>query len=102
MVRANVVLTDYEAKLSRALPDYVRVLSELEIEPPFFLYLTLVNVYGWYLRGEEFRTSEFAFETQIVKAPEVAVSEAGFDTLWCPSSVVQCDLASGGRQEESA
>jgi len=76
----NVVLTDYEAKLSKALPDYVKVLSELEIEPPFFLYLTLVNVYGWYLRGEEFRTSEFAFETQIVKAPEVAVSEPGFDT----------------------
>jgi hypothetical protein len=76
----NVVLTDYEAKLSKALPDYVKILSELEIEPPFLLYLSLVNVYGWYLRGEQFRTSEFAFDTGIVTAPAIMVSEPDFDT----------------------
>ncbi len=76
----NVVLTDYEAKLSKALPDYVSILSGLDVEPPFLLYLSLLNVQGWYLRGEQHRTSEFAFETPIVRAPEVAVSEPGFDT----------------------
>jgi hypothetical protein len=53
-------------------------LKELEIGPPFLLYFTLVNVQGWYLGGR--RISEFAFDTEIVRPPEVSISEDGFDT----------------------
>jgi hypothetical protein len=79
----NVVHTNYEAYLSKALPDYVSILGELEIEPPFLLYLSLLNVNGWYLRGHEFRTSQFAFDQldqNVVRVPELMVSEPGFDT----------------------
>jgi len=58
-------------------------LGSLEIEPPFLLYLSLLNVNGWYLRGHEFRTSEFAFDQldqNVVRVPELLVSEPGFDT----------------------
>ena len=74
----NVVVTDYEVRLSRALPNYAKLLSKLEIEPPFFLHLSLVNVRDWYLRGAF--TSKFAFETDILRVPEIMVSEGEFDT----------------------
>ena len=76
----NAILTDYEAKAAKALPAYVRILNQLQIEPPLLLFLTMINVQGWYLRGEPYRTSQFAFETEIMKVPEVLVSEPGFDT----------------------
>ncbi len=76
----NVVLTDYESKLSKALPHYIKILTELEVEPPFLLYVSLLNVDGWYLRGEQHRTSEFAFDTGLVTPPAVVVSEPGFNT----------------------
>jgi hypothetical protein len=105
----STVHTDYEAKLSKALPDYVKTLAELEIEPPFLLCLSLANVNGWYLDGGAFKTSDFAFDTGIVTAPSVMVSEPGFDTdrallelfnvIWQAGGVEKSPRDKGGKIE---
>ena len=41
---------------------------------------------GWYLDGGAFKTSDFAFDTGIVTAPSVMVSEPGFAILIVPFS----------------
>ena len=70
----------YEVKLQSALPHYVKILSKLGIESPFYLSLCLINVGSWYLKREKHVRSKFAFDFDNVVIPPIICSEPGFNT----------------------
>jgi hypothetical protein len=74
------IFTDYETKLSAAVPSYVHTLKGLEIEPPLILSLALVDVKGFYLLGERFSVTTLPFDRPDIIVPETMVTEPGFNT----------------------
>jgi len=89
----------YEEELIKSLPDYLSVLETLNVEPPIFIFLTLVGVKGYSMDvnleidPERFSTDEVhTIDRDILLLPEIVIQSYDvnakdvlrpcFDSIW--------------------
>lgn len=80
----------YEEDLIKALPDYLKFLTGYGIEPPFYLFVTLVNMKGYLLGGPNIRSEPLRLN--IIQPPEIVLEtidnpphtilRPAFDMIW--------------------
>ena len=84
-----------EREIIQALPDYLRTLQDMEVEPPMYVFLSFVGVKGYtlYHRPDPFRESgQHPLDRNILALPEVVIDDydaelaqvmrPAFDLVW--------------------
>ncbi len=81
----------YEQELIHSLTDYLAVLKTLEVEPPIFIFLTLLGVKGYSMAVSEHRESH-TIDRDLLLLPEIIVDgydvkaekalKPCFDSIW--------------------
>jgi len=86
----------FEAELIASLKNYIQVMNTLKIEPPIILFLTLVNVKGYYMAEPPALWNIFngsnSIDRDILMLPDVMIENYGeepdhilrpcFDAIW--------------------
>lgn len=82
----------YETEVIKAVNQYIPIFNLLGIEPPFFLFLTLVGVKGYSMSGEHHLHDEIQkIDRDVLFLPEVVMERASesseilkpcFDAVW--------------------
>lgn len=91
----NISSLILERELIRSLGDYFTKLKVLNVEPPYYLFLTLVKVRGWRLavyESEHKLKEQLPLREDMLKLPEVVIEDVGarpdailrpaFDLIW--------------------
>jgi len=66
----------YEPYMVEAIPEYLQVLKGLEIGPPIFILISLVNTRGCLLQRQH--SAGYPIEAETISLPEVTIQE--YDT----------------------
>ncbi len=85
----------YERELISSLPDYLSVLETLNVEPPIFIFVTLLRVNGYSMAVDEWKFRHYygnTIDRDILLLPEIAIEHYNvraedilrpcFDSIW--------------------
>lgn len=96
----------YEPELIKTLPRYTRLLKVLGIEPPLFVMLSLVGVYGYYfdlpkrILHQAGHEEPVVIDRNVIQIPEIMLDSYNFspeevlrpcfDAIWNAAGFAQC------------
>ena len=90
----KLIYGDNEKELIKSFKSYLNILNALTVEPPMFVFLTLLGVKGYSMAVRESygRTESYTIDRDILQLPEVIIESYGvkaedvlrpcFDSIW--------------------
>jgi hypothetical protein len=75
----TLLVNAIEKELIEVLPNYMNVYQKLNIQPPIFLFLTLIDVKGYTIPRVGGCRDIFPIDRDIVQIPELIIKEFEFE-----------------------
>ena len=73
----EIPITEVEKNIIEALQKYIEVYKKFNIEPPIFLFLTLIDVKGFIIK--RWLRDDFPIDRDIIQIPEIIIEVFNFD-----------------------